>query len=200
LPSRVIRTTGEATVSAKPDRASLTIGVVTQAASAQATAARNATESESMLESLRHSLCTAAEIRTSGYTLIPNFTNRRNGGQAVLSGYTASNTVENTTDDLANVGKVIDAATAAGANNARSLGFVLKDEAPVRAQALREAARKARASAQSMAAALGLKRGVRAFRRRKRTAGHAAQAHGHGGQRQCKLRLSNQALCRFRPR
>jgi uncharacterized protein YggE len=127
-----IRTTAEATVSAKPDRARLTIGVVTQAGA-------------------------AAEIRTSGYSLTPNFTNPRNGGPPVLSGYTASNTVEITTDDLANVGKVIDEGAAAGANNVRGLDFLLKDDAPVHAQALREAARKARASADSMAAALGLK-------------------------------------------
>jgi uncharacterized protein YggE len=152
-----IRTTAEATVSAKPDRARLTIGVVTQAANAQTAAARNATETESMLAALRRSLGAAAEIRTSGYSLTPNFTNPRNGGPPVLSGYTASNTVEITTDDLANVGKVIDEGAAAGANNVRGLDFLLKDDAPVHAQALREAARKARASADSMAAALGLK-------------------------------------------
>jgi hypothetical protein len=52
---------------------------------------------------------------------------------------------------------VFDAGAAAGANNVRGLDFLLKDEAPVNAQALREAARKARASAEAVAAALGLK-------------------------------------------
>jgi uncharacterized protein YggE len=152
-----IRATGEATVSAKPDRAKLDIGVVTQAANAQNAAAQNATQTESMVAALRKSLGAAAEIRTSGYSLTPNFRYAKDGGQPTLIGYTASNTVEIVTNDLANVGKVIDAGTQAGANNVRGLEFQLKDEAPVRAQALAEAARKARASAEAMAAALGLK-------------------------------------------
>jgi len=152
-----IRAAGDATVSAKPDRAKLDIGVVTQAASAQAAAAQNATQTESMVTALRRSLGNSAEIRTSGYSLTPNFRYAKDGGQPTLSGYTASNTVAIVTNDLANVGKVIDAGTQAGANNIRGLEFQLKDEAPVRAQALAEAARKARAGAEAMAAALGLK-------------------------------------------
>lgn len=152
-----IRTTGDATVFAKPDRAKLIIGVVTQASTAQAAAAQNAAQTDSMMAALRRSLGAAAQIHTSGYSLAPNFTYPKPGGQSVLSGYTASNTVEITTDDLVNVGKVIDAGTQAGANNVRGLDFLLKDEAPVRAQALREAAQKARASAEAVAAALGLK-------------------------------------------
>ena len=152
-----IRATGEATVSAKPDRAKLDIGVVTEAANAQNAAAQNATQTESMVAALRRSLGQAAEIRTSGYSLTPNFHYPKDGGQPTLSGYTASNTVEIVTNDLANVGKVIDAGTQAGANNVRGLEFQLKDEALVRAQALSEASRKARAAAEAMAAALGLK-------------------------------------------
>lgn len=152
-----IRATGDATVSAKPDRAKLDIGVVTQAANAQNAAAQNAAQTESMVAALRRSLGPAAEIRTSGYSLTPDFHYAKDGGQPTLSGYTASNTVEIVTNDLANVGKVIDAGTQAGANNVRGLEFQLKDEAPVRAQALTEAARNARAAAEAMAAALGLK-------------------------------------------
>jgi len=152
-----IRATGDATVSAKPDRAKLSIGVVTQAAKAQAAAAENATQTGSMMAALRQSLGTTAEIRTSGYSLTPNFTYPQTGGQPTLTGYTGSNTVEITTDDLQNVGKVIDGGTQAGANNVRGLDFLLKDESAARAQALREAAQKARSNAEAMAAALGLK-------------------------------------------
>jgi len=152
-----IRATGEATVSTKPDRAKLDIGVVTQAANAQNAATQNAAQTESMVAALRRSLGSSAEIRTSSYSLTPNFRYAKDGGQPTLNGYTASNTIEIVTNDLSNVGKVIDAGTQAGANDVRGLEFQLKDEAPVRAQALAEAARKARASAEAMAAALGLK-------------------------------------------
>jgi len=152
-----IRATAEATVSAKPDCARLTIGVVTQAPKAESAAAQNAEQSATMLAALRRSLGANADIHTTGYSLTPDFTYPKNGGRPILSGYTASNTVEITTDDLANAGKVIDAATQAGANNVRNLEFLLKNDAPVRARALAEAAKKARASAEAIAAALGLK-------------------------------------------
>src|SRR5690606_8835333 len=54
-------------------------------------------------------------------------------------------------------GAVIDAATKAGANQVQNIRFMLKDEQAVRAQALREATTKARAQAEAMASALGLK-------------------------------------------
>lgn len=152
-----VRATGDATVSAKPDRARLTIGVVTQSASAQAAAAQNAKQTETVLESLRRSAGAAAQLRTSGYSLTPDFSYPKNNSPPVISGYTASNIVDLTTADLANVGKVIDAATQAGANKVPGIEFLLKDEVAVRAEALREAAQKARENSQAMAAALGLK-------------------------------------------
>jgi hypothetical protein len=152
-----VRATGEATIFARPDRAKLEIGVVTLAANAQSAASQNAAQTESVVAALKHSLGSDAQVRTSNYALTPNFRYGKDGGQPTLSGYTASNTVEIVTDDLNHVGKIIDAGTQAGANNVRGLEFQLKDEAPVRARALAEAARKARASAEAMTAALGLR-------------------------------------------
>ncbi|MFN7992221.1 MAG: SIMPL domain-containing protein [Bryobacteraceae bacterium] len=153
-----IRTSGQATLAAKPDTGKLDIGVITQGSDAQAAAAQNARETAMMIAALKKSLAAAAvDIHTSGYSLSPNFNYPKNGGQPVLNGYTASNTVEVTTNDLGNIGKVIDAGTSAGANNVRGISFSLKDEEPVRAEALKNAIRQARASAEAMAAALGLK-------------------------------------------
>jgi len=153
-----VRASGQATVSAKPDTAKLDIGVVTQGSDAQAAASQNARETASVIAALRKSLGTAAvEIHTSGYSLSPNLNYPKNGGQPVLSGYTASNTIQVTSNDLTNIGKLIDAGTAAGANNVRGVSFSLKDEGPVRAEALKQAIRQARTSADAMTAALGLK-------------------------------------------
>jgi uncharacterized protein len=151
-----IRTTADATVSAKPDEARLEIGVVTQAASAQSAAAENASQTASTVEALRHALGADAQIHTSGYSLSPNFTYPQGGGQPILKGYTASNSVAIITDDLKNLGKVIDAATKAGANNVHGIEFRLKNEEPVKAQALKQASQQARASADAIAASLGL--------------------------------------------
>jgi uncharacterized protein YggE len=55
------------------------------------------------------------------------------------------------------VGKIIDTATQSSANRIQSLQFSLKDEQVVYIQALREAVTKARAKAEAIASALGLK-------------------------------------------
>lgn len=152
-----VRATAEATVSAQPDRARIQIGVVTQAATAQAAAADNARQLDAVLESLRRVMGAGAAIRTVGYSVRPNMRYPREGGTPTISGYTASNTVEATVDDLKVLPRVIDTATQFGANAVQSLEFMLRDEQPLRVRALREAALQARANAEAMAAALGLR-------------------------------------------
>lgn len=152
-----VRASAEATVTAIPDRARIHIGVVTQAPTAQAAAAENAKRLDAVLAALRKALGTAGSVRTIGYSVNPNMRYPREGGPPTITGYTATNTVEVTVDDLKNVPTVIDTATQIGANTVQSLRFMLRDERPVRAQALREAALLARSNAEAMAAALGLR-------------------------------------------
>jgi uncharacterized protein YggE len=60
-------------------------------------------------------------------------------------------------DDLEKVGPVIDTATQAGANHVESVRFTVRDPQVLHSQAIREAALKARANADALAAALNLK-------------------------------------------
>ncbi|MFY9557861.1 MAG: SIMPL domain-containing protein [Blastocatellia bacterium] len=152
-----IRVTGDATVSVKPDQAEISIGVVTQAPTAQAAAAQNAQKQDSVISELRKTLGSNADIKTVSYSLNPNYRYPKEGGQPTIAGYTASNTVQIKTTNLEQVGKVIDIATGSGANNIQSLRFTLKDEAAARTQALREASTKARSKAEAIASALGLR-------------------------------------------
>ncbi len=151
-----MQATGEAVIQTKPDQAKLNIGVVTQAPTAQAAAAQNATQLQATLDKLRTALGSAGEIRTSGYSLNPNYQYPRDGGQPTINGYTANNTVEVTTTDLAGLGKLIDVVVAGGANRIQGVQFTVKNEAPARAQALGEAVREARGNAEAMAAAMGM--------------------------------------------
>jgi uncharacterized protein len=151
-----IRTTGEATVTARPDRAMIDVGVVTQADTSQAAVTQNAQKLETTLARLRQLLGAGADIKTISYSVTPNYQYPREGGQPTITGYTATNIVRVTLDDLTKVGNVIDTATQGGANQIQNLRFTLKDESTVKAQALREAAVKARASAQALASALNM--------------------------------------------
>lgn len=152
-----IRTTGEAVIQATPDRSRIDVGVVSQADSSEAAAAQNATKLEAVLSSLRKLIGPSADIKTVSYSLTPNYRYPREGGEPTIAGYTATNVVRITLDDLTQVGKVIDAASQSGANRIQQLQFTLKDERPSQAQALREASTSARQKADVLANSLGLK-------------------------------------------
>jgi uncharacterized protein len=152
-----VRASGEATITARPDRATVAVGVMTEAPTAEAAAAQNAKRTDAVVARLKQLLGPQAQLRTIGYNLSENRRYPRDGGTPTVVGYIANNTVEATIDDLSLVGKVLDGATKAGANNVQRLQFTLKDEQQARAEALQAAAKNARRAAEAMASALGLK-------------------------------------------
>ncbi len=155
--THVVRASGEATVNAKPDRAQISIGVVTQASTAQGAAEQNATQTGDVLDKLRPALGVGGQVKTTGYSISADYKYSNDGSAPKLIGYRASNTVLVTLDDLAAVGKIIDTATHAGANDINGITFMLRNDEAARAQALAEAAAKARASAEAIAEALNLR-------------------------------------------
>src|SRR5215472_11425286 len=148
---------GEATISARPDQARINIGVTTQGAAASTVAADNAKQVDAVLADLRMVLGGGADIKTNRYSIIPNYTYPKPEGPPTIAGYTANNTVQVTLSDLQQVGKVLDAATQSGANSVQGLEFTLKNDQQLRAQALRDAAVRARANAEAMAGGLGVR-------------------------------------------
>ena len=78
----------------------------------------------------------------------------------MITGYTASNTVEARLSDLSLIGRTIDTGIQAGANRVQGLQFNLKDDQPVRAQALKLATAQAKLHADAMASGVGLKTGA----------------------------------------
>jgi uncharacterized protein YggE len=95
-------------------------------------------------------------VKTSGYSLAPNYRYPQ-GGKPEIVGYTASNTLRIKTSNLNLVGRLIDSAMQAGANNVQRLVFTLKDELSAQLEALKTASAKAKAKAEATAASLGLK-------------------------------------------
>ncbi|HEY1233576.1 MAG TPA: SIMPL domain-containing protein, partial [Candidatus Binatia bacterium] len=154
--SPVITVTGEALVSAEPDQAQLDIGVVTQARTAPEASNENAERLTRVLSEIKKLLGKADEVKTSGYTLTPTYRYPQ-GGKPEIVGYSASNTIRIKTTNLDLVGRLIDSAMQAGANNINRLVFTLKDEQAAQLEALRAASAKAKAKAEAIAGSLGLK-------------------------------------------
>lgn len=152
-----VQATGEATVSVKPDQAVLEIGVVSPGATAAEAAADNARQTAAVLAKLGPLVGDSKRLKTTTYSVQANHSYPKPGAAPKITGYTATNVVEVTLDDLTVIGKLLDAATESGANLVRNVDYKLKKPSAVRAQALREAAEEARTSAEAIAAGLGLK-------------------------------------------
>jgi uncharacterized protein YggE len=156
-PVSSIRVTGDARVTAKPDRVQIDIGVTTRAAQSQDAASQNARQVDAVLAAVRKATGPAAVLKTISYSLNPTYQYHPNGEEPTITGYSAVNVVQVTLDDLGKIGTVIDSATLAGANHLQGIQFTLRDQDVVRAQALREAATRARAEVDVLATTLGLK-------------------------------------------
>ena len=147
---------GEAVITAEPDQAQIDIGVLTQARTAPDAAKENAEKLSRVLAQIKKLLGKGDEVKTTGYSLNPNYRYPQ-GGKPEITGYTAANVLQIRTGNLDSVGKLIDAGMQAGANQINRLVFTLKDEHSAQVQALRMAAQKAQSKAEEMAGSLGLK-------------------------------------------
>ncbi|MEP6705946.1 MAG: SIMPL domain-containing protein [Pyrinomonadaceae bacterium] len=145
---------GQAVARVEPDSAVLVISVITQNAQALAAQQENARKSEAVANAVKTTAGSNVEIKTSDYTLQPQYDNRDNNLPKII-GYNARNSIIVTIGDLKNVGAAIDAASRAGANSIDSIAFVLRQTSPARGQALADATQQAMIKARSIAQALG---------------------------------------------
>jgi uncharacterized protein YggE len=139
-----------------PDVATLSAGVVTQAADANAAMRANATQMDKVIAAIKAAGIAERDIRTSGISLNPQYKYVENQSPTI-TGYQASNTVDLKVRDVARLGKVLDALVASGANQVNGPNFEIDQPEPVYDQARRDALQKAQARAEMYAKALGLK-------------------------------------------
>ena len=145
--------TGEADSKVPPDTAVVLLSVVTQSRGALDAQQQNARKSEAVISAVKAVAGASPEVETSDYGLAPQ---RDYGGQMPrIVGYEARNSVSVTTRALDNVGAVIDAATAAGANGVDGVSFILRESNGARGKALGDASRQAMQKAEAMAQAMG---------------------------------------------
>jgi uncharacterized protein YggE len=161
-PHPSIRVTGTGEVRAAPDQAIADFAVETAAANAQEAAAENATRMERVIAALVRAGVPRDRIETRDYNVYPDYDQRpmEQGGEPRLRGYRVINTVSATTYEVARVGALIDAALGAGANRVHGVRFGLRDPQRYRQQAIADATRRARADAEALAAAMGVRLGM----------------------------------------
>lgn len=150
----IISVSGEGIVEAKPDRATISVGVVTREKNPAAVQLANARAATNVINSIVALGVERKNISTGNYNFAPIYRHTDNG-KRILEGYEATNSVTVIVDDLNLVGKIIDTALSHGANRVDSLNFGLRDKAAYQDEALRLAVLDAKRKAQVAAAALG---------------------------------------------
>ncbi|MCC7576679.1 MAG: SIMPL domain-containing protein, partial [Methanomethylovorans sp.] len=103
-----------------PDTASLSIGVVVQSPTANEASTRNAALMSSVIGELKNIGLEDNEMKTSYVSIQPVYDYT---GTPTIVAYSASNTVQVTTQMLDNVSAIIDRSTAAGANQIGGITF-----------------------------------------------------------------------------
>jgi len=152
----IIAVTGNAQVEAVPDQAKVRIGIVRQASYAKDAQEEASKVGQAILKAFGNLGIPAPRIQTSQLTISPVYSQQRqaSGESPRITGYTAANTVTVTLDNLALIGPLVDAGLDNGANQLEGVQFLLKNDGPVREQALRQAVAEAKGKAVAMAEAL----------------------------------------------
>jgi len=139
-----------------PDRATLSIGVETKAATATEASADNARKQRAVIDALKALGISDQQISTVDYSVYPESAPTTNGARTPrIVGYTVSNTVRVDVQKIDRLGSVIDAALGNGANAINSLDFSSSNEDDARRTALTQAVQRARADAEAMARGAG---------------------------------------------
>ena len=152
---------GDGEVSAAPDRAVVRLGVEAQAEEAAAAQAAVNSAMQRVLTSITKLDVPKRSIKTATIVLSPLYSSRSsaNNEPPHISAYRASNTIQVELSDLKQVGPVIDASMASGANRLDGVSFDLKDDLRQRTDALRQAVTEARTKARAIADTLDVKLG-----------------------------------------
>ena len=165
-----VSTTGSATVKVDPDRVTVTIGVETKGDTAATAVADNSRIMKSVLDALKGLGITANQTATSNYSVFPIYESMSPPCIEIypqppectpkneVTGYRAINSVSVTLDASANVGKVIDAAVNAGANNVSGAYFFVSEakQQEIRDSLIKQAIDNARSRADKAAAAVSM--------------------------------------------
>lgn len=149
-PASVLVVTGEGRVDVAPDSATITLGATARAPQAAAAFQQVTAILNRVLSALLAAGIPREQIQTSMINVQPAFEDGK------PAGFEATATVRVTLRDLSAVGRTIDAAVAAGANNVTGISFELQNPAVAEAAALQRAVQDAQRQAMVLARSLGV--------------------------------------------
>ena len=139
-----------------PDLATVSAGVVTQAADAASAMRDNSARMERVIAALKRAGVLDRDIQTASVSLQPQYRYAQNE-PPVITGYQAQNTVTVRFREIGRAGAILDALVATGANQINGPELGLDNPAAATDEARLDAMTKARARAELYARAAGLR-------------------------------------------
>ncbi|MFA4819158.1 MAG: SIMPL domain-containing protein [Patescibacteria group bacterium] len=159
-----ISISGQGKVTAIPDIGVVALSVESRGKTVAEIQADNTKKMNDIVAYLKSLDIEKKDIRTSQYNLSPIYIYEQNTGKQKLDGYQLTQTVEIKIRDLNKVGDALSGATDRGANQVGQLNFTIDDPEKLQAEARLKAIADARAKAEVLAKAAGIKLGkVRSF-------------------------------------
>ena len=150
-----ITVTGEATVQATPDMATIMLGVTTDGETASEAMTANNAAVSAVLARLTAAGVEDRDLQTSNLSLNPNWVGYDTGATPTIASYSAMNMLNVRVRDLAKLGELLDASITDGANTLNGITFELSTPRPVMDEARKAAVADAKARAELLVAAAG---------------------------------------------
>ncbi len=149
-------------VEVKPDQAEVTLAVVSSGKSLGELQDQNSSTVKQVINSLVELGLKRHQIETTGYNAWPQYVYGDNADRQPpeITGYQVRNQITITTGDLQSMGRIIDTALKAGANEVQNISYSLNDHDSAQATALNRACTNANVKANAIARALGIKVGA----------------------------------------
>lgn len=154
-PAGGITVTGTGTITSVPNEAEFSFSVQSNGATAREALSANSDQMRKVLAALKAAGVGKGDVQTQNVSVSPTYTD-----QGQTDGYTANNSVSVKIHDLSRVGKILDAASNAGANDIYGPSLSRSDQDALQAKALRDAVGNARKKAEALANAAGVRLGT----------------------------------------
>ncbi len=153
---RTITVQGIGKVTAKPDIAVTSMGMISSAKTVSEAQQKNTTIMNNLIEKLKGLGIDAKDIQTTNYNIYPQYDYLQDKGQ-VLRGYEVNQSVTIKIRDLTKANQVLALAGEVGTNNVSGLQFTIDDDEVYKAEARKLALDKITEKAKTLTNMLGVK-------------------------------------------
>lgn len=157
--ARTLSLTGTGVAKARPDRAHITTGVVSESGTAQRALAANTSAVTQIIAELKTQGLEPKHIQTTNISVQPKYKRAKDSRQSIIVGYRVVNSVRLTIINLEKLGVILDKIVSLGSNQIGSIAFSIAETDALtdaaRKDAMADALRKAKLYVEAAGAKLG---------------------------------------------